>query len=277
MKLRELRTYGIRELRNVEEASIKIKILLKYLLNVDTSFLVINQDKEIDPKTEEIFIKDLEKLKNGMPVQYITNTQEFMKYKFFVDENVLIPQPDTEILVEEVVKLAKKSDSILDLCTGSGAIGISICAITGANVTLSDISEKALKIAKKNSINILEKNLRIVKSDMFENINDKYDIIVSNPPYINEKDMENLNLEVKHEPLIALYGGKDGLNYYKIIAKNAVKYLKENGILALEIGYNQRNSVIELLKKEKNYKNIYCKKDISGNDRIIIATKDRGN
>ena len=167
MKLRELRTYGIRELKNVEEASIKIKILLKYLLNVDTSFLVINQDKEIDPKTEEIFIKDLEKLKNGMPVQYITNTQEFMKYKFFVDENVLIPQPDTEILVEEVVKLAKKSDSILDLCTGSGAIGISICAITGANVTLSDISERALKIAKKNSINILEKNLRIVKKILF--------------------------------------------------------------------------------------------------------------
>ena len=205
-----------------------------------------------------------------------------MGLDFYVDKNVLIPQPDTENLVEEVLTIInslkkdfkEKNMYVLDLCTGSGAIAISLSKILDSNRILvygSDISDKALKIAEENAMQNCSKVV-FLKSDIFKNINTsyKFDIIVSNPPYIETQTIEGLSEEVKKEPHIALDGGEDGLYFYKEIINNAKKYLNPNGYLAFEIGYNQKNAVEELLEKNE-YINIYSKKDLSGNDRVVVA------
>ena len=250
-------------------------MLLKHLLNVNGSYLIINSDKELEVSVEEKFKEGIELLKKGTPFQYITNHQEFMGLSFYVDSNVLIPQPDTEVLVEEVLDILKKDTnkkSILDLCTGSGAIGVSIAKYSECSVTMSDISKNALEIAKKNATSneVIDK-CNFVLSDMFEDIDKKFDIIVSNPPYIKTKVINTLDKEVQNEPHLALDGGEDGLNFYRIIAENAYKYLNEDGILALEIGYDQKEKVINLLENVGQYTDIYCKKDLGNNDRIIVC------
>ena len=210
-----------------------------------------------------------------MPIQYITNKQEFMKLDFYVDENVLIPQPDTEILVEKAIEEAKKIENveILDMCTGSGCIGISIAKnIENAKVTLVDISENVIEIAKKNALrNKVESQLTFIQSNMFEKVEKKFDIIVSNPPYIKTDVIPKLDKQVQNEPHIALDGGKDGLKFYKIIIEEAKKYLKENGKLILEIGYDQKEEVENLIKQSRQYKKIEVIKDLSQNDRVIIG------
>ena len=198
-----------------------------------------------------------------------------MKLDFYVDENVLVPRPDTEILVEEVINIAKQINkskiNILDLCTGSGAIAVSIGAyIKNAKITAADISSKALNVAKENA----KKNnvqIELIKSDMFENVTGKYDIIVSNPPYIETKTIRSLDKDVQNEPIIALDGGDDGLDFYRIIAYNADKFLKEDGKIFVEIGYNQKESVMKIFNT--NFTNITCVKDLAGNDRVIICKK----
>lgn len=195
-----------------------------------------------------------------------------MGLNFYVNENVLIPQPDTEILVEEVLQLLKQnvSKKILDICTGSGAIAISIAKMQeNSTVTASDISKKAINIARKNSVDN-NTDIEFVLSNMFEKINGKFDIIVSNPPYIEENVISTLPKEVQKEPYIALSGGEDGLKFYRIIAKEGKKFLNANGYIAVEIGYNQKEKVIELFEKE-DYKEVYSKEDFGGNDRIVIA------
>lgn len=195
-----------------------------------------------------------------------------MGLNFYVNENVLIPQSDTEILVEEVLQLLKQnvSKKILDICTGSGAIAISIAKMQeNSTVTASDISEEAINIARKNSVDN-NTDIEFVLSNMFEKINGKFDIIVSNPPYIEENVISTLPKEVQKEPYIALSGGEDGLKFYRIIAKEGKKFLNANGYIAVEIGYNQKEKVIELFEKEE-YKEVYSKKDFGGNDRIVIA------
>lgn len=275
MKIKELLEYGKNNLIKKEDAIMLSKMLLKYLLEVDNTYLVINRDEEIS-KVKEIEFKDqIKKLNLGVPIQYITNHQEFMKLHFYVDENVLIPQPDTEILVEEVVSICKqnKKYNILDLCTGSGAIGISLSKhIEDSEITMLDISSKALEIAKKNAIknNVIER-CKFIQSDMFKNINNKFEIIVSNPPYIKTKLIKVLDKEVQNEPMLALDGGEDGLDFYRTIAEVAWKYLKDEGILALEIGYDQKENVIKILEEQNKYKDIYCKKDLAGNDRIVVC------
>jgi len=273
MKIKEILEYGKNNLIRKEDGYRLSKMLLKHLLNANDSYILINSDEEIDDDIVNSFKKNIESLKAGIPLQYITNKQEFMGLNFYVDSNVLIPQPDTEILVEEVIGLCKEESNVLDLCTGSGAIGVSIAKnIKNAEVTMSDISDKALEIAKKNAINneVIDK-CKFILSDMFENIEDKFDIIVSNPPYIKTEIITTLNKEVQNEPHLALDGGEDGLYFYKLIAENAYKYLNKDGILALEIGYDQKEEVIELLKKEGRYTEIYCKKDLAGNYRIIVC------
>lgn len=172
---------------------------------------------------------------------------------FFVNENVLVPRSDTETLVEEVIKLSKELDKkdILELCTGSGVIAVSLKKyLEKVDVTATDISTKALEVAKKNAKQLLEKNnIEFIQSNMFEKIHGKYDIIVSNPPYIETEVMKEYNLEF--EPRLALDGGQDGLEFYKIIIKEGHKYLKENGIIALEIGYDQKEKIIELVAKSR--------------------------
>lgn len=274
MKIKEILEYGRNNL--IKEDSYKLsKILLKHLLNVTDSYLIINNEEQLSLEIEEKFKKAVKLLNEGMPLQYITNKQEFMKLNFYVDSNVLIPQPDTEILVEEVLNILgenSENKNVLDLCTGSGAIGISIAKYSDNIVTMTDISKNALEIAKKNANNNkVSEKCKFILSDMFENIKEKFDIIVSNPPYIKTEIINTLDKEVQNEPIIALDGGKDGLDFYKNIVENAYKYLNKNGILALEIGYDQKEEVINLLKSSGHYKNIYSKKDIGNNDRIIIC------
>lgn len=219
----------------------------------------------------------IDKIINGKPIQYITNEQEFMKLKFYVDENVLIPQPDTEIIVEKIIDEFKdKEVKILDLCTGSGAIAISLAKyIKRSKIFATDISNKAIQIAKLNAEkNLVHKKIDFILSDMFKNIEkDTFDIIVSNPPYIKTKDIANLEKSVQNEPNIALDGGEDGLKFYKIIAENAYKFLNNNGKLYLEIGFDQKKDVINLLEKNNKYKEITCIKDLACNDRLVIASK----
>ena len=273
MKIKEILEYGKNNLIQKEEPLRLSKMLLKHLLNVTDSHILIHSDEEMREDIVNKFKRNIELLNSGVPLQYITNKQEFMGLNFYVDSNVLIPQPDTEILVEEVINVCKENAKVLDLCTGSGAIGISIAKnIENSEVTLSDISKKALEIAKKNAIsNEVTDKCKFVLSDMFENIQDKFDVIASNPPYIKTKVINTLDKEVQNEPHLALDGGEDGLYFYKVIAENAYKYLNKNGILALEIGYDQKEEVINLLELEGKYTDIYCKKDLAGNDRIIVC------
>ena len=264
---------------NIEEASLKARMILANILKKPKEYLLIHETEELSLNDINKYKKDIKRLASNVPIQYIINKQEFMGLNFYVDENVLIPQPDTEILVEEVINICRDIDcrepektiKILDLCTGSGAIGISIAKnIKNCEMTLSDISNDALKIAQKNSAN---SNIKIIQSDLFEKIEEKFDIIVSNPPYIETKIISTLDKEVQMEPRLALDGGEDGLNLYRRIIKEAYKYLNSNGILALEIGYNQKDKVINLLKQSNMYVNIYFKKDLSKNDRIVVCRK----
>ena len=284
MQIKEILKLGVELLRekNIEEPNLKVKMLLSDVLNKTKEYLIIHDEEEVNENEKKVFLEKIERLRNYEPIQYILNRQEFMGFSFSVNENVLIPQPDTENLVEEVLHIADKLDKdineeirILDLCTGSGAIAISIAKLLGKKVLVyaSDISAEALKVAEENSMNNMV-NIYFFKSNLFEKICNlyKFDIIVSNPPYIETKKIENLPEEVKREPKIALDGGEDGLKFYKEISKEAKKYLLENGYLAFEIGYNQREYVESILKQDR-YKNIYSRKDLSGNDRVVIAQK----
>ena len=284
MQIKEILKLGVELLRekNIEEPNLKVKMLLSDVLNKTKEYLIIHDEEEVNENEKKVFLEKIERLRNYEPIQYILNRQEFMGFSFSVNENVLIPQQDTENLVEEVLHIADKLDKdineeirILDLCTGSGAIAISIAKLLGKKVLVyaSDISAEALKVAEENSMNNMV-NIYFFKYNLFEKISNlyKFDIIVSNPPYIETKKIENLPEEVKREPKIALDGGEDGLKFYKEISKEAKKYLLENGYLAFEIGYNQREYVESILKQDR-YKNIYSRKDLSGNDRVVIAQK----
>lgn len=311
MKLQELIQNSKHELDslNIEEADIKLKILIEYVFKISKEKLIIKYKDEINNKKVEEFRNLLKKLENGIPIQYIINNQEFMGLNFYVDEDVLIPQPDTEVLVEEVIKycnelrnnepedkktnkdykeniekesiinkedknINKKTIKILDLCTGSGIIGISIYKyLENVEIYASDISQKALNIAEKNT-NLNNAKINFINSDMFENIHIKdFDIIVSNPPYIESKVIKSLSKEVQNEPKLALDGGEDGLKFYRSILENAKDYLRKNGAIFLEIGYDQKEKIEEILKSYKIYKETKCIKDFGGNNRVIIIKK----
>lgn len=278
MKIMETIKKGMIELKNsnIDFPKLKARLLMQYVLDKPRQYIIVNDMKEINLKDEKLYFTMIKKIRQGIPLEHITHQKEFMKLNFFVDENVLIPRQDTEILVEEVIKIANniKAKKILDLCTGSGAIAVSLAKyLPESQITAIDISNDALKIAKKNAIsNNVEGQITFVNSDMFENLSEeKFDIIVSNPPYIKTNIINELDEQVKKEPYIALDGGKDGLNFYRNIIKNAYQFLKYNGYLCLEIGFDQKIDVIELIENEEKYENIYSKKDLYDNDRIIVT------
>lgn len=297
MKIKEIIINGANELKekNVQDSNIRARILLQYVLQQDKNYLIVNSEKKVDEKEERVYNQHIQELIKGKPLQYITHIQEFMGLDFYVDENVLIPQPDTEILVDEAIKAIEgKIDNIdtnqneknvikvLDMCTGSGAIATSIAKyfqdknINEENLKIEiyalDISEEALKIAEKNA-KTNGVHVTFFKSNMFEeiekNTKGKFDVIVSNPPYIETATIPTLSNEVQQEPHIALDGGKDGLDFYKIIAKEGNKYLNENGAILLEIGYNQKESVTKLFEKMQEYTRMECIQDLAGNDRVV--------
>ena len=278
MTISELIKKGMIELKNgnIEEPKLKARLLMQYVLNKSRQYVIVNDREELDNIKEKQYLEEIKILKKGVPIEHITHQKEFMKLSFFVDKNVLIPRQDTEILVEEVINIAKKNNAkkILDLCTGSGAIAVSLAKyLPQAEITAIDISNEALKIAKKNAIsNNVENQITFISSDMFTNLNEeKFDIIVSNPPYIKTNVIKNLDIQVQNEPYIALDGGKDGLDFYKKIINEPYQYLKYNGYLCLEIGFDQKIDVIELIENTESFTGTYSKKDLFDNDRIIVT------
>ena len=258
-----------KRLRNSDSAMLDARVLLSYATGCENLHLLFREPDERELNLFESYISQREK---GVPVAYIVGEKEFMGLCFKLNKATLIPRPDTECLVEKVIELSLKTPKILDLCTGSGCIGISLAKfIDGADVLLTDISEDALEIAKKNA----SQNGADCKTQKLDILNDEiegqFDIITANPPYIESDVCKNLEVN-KFEPTLALDGGKDGLTFYKVIAKKAFKALKDGGFLALEIGYNQAESVKELLTE---YENISVIKDYGENDRVVVAYKKR--
>lgn len=261
---------------NIDGPKNKARLLLQATLHKTKEYLIIYDNKEVTETERNLYIKNVKRLISGEPLQYITGYQEFMKLNFLVTKDVLIPRQDTEILTEEVISIAKKMQNpiILDLCTGSGAIAVSIAKyVNNSKIYAVDISTKALEIAKKNAeFNGVRNNINFSQSNLFSGLkNKKFDIIVSNPPYIETDTILKLPKDVQNEPRLALDGGKDGLDFYRKIAQNAYSFLNRQGYLCLEIGYNQRSSVQKILEEQKRYVNTYSKKDLCENDRVIVT------
>ncbi|MBQ7602701.1 MAG: peptide chain release factor N(5)-glutamine methyltransferase [Clostridia bacterium] len=227
------------------------------------------KDKIIDGVAEKFLDNGLKELKKQTPLAYVTKKAPFFGTNFFVDKNVLIPRMETEQLLELIIKENKHRHNlkILDMCTGSGCIAIILKKHLDCSLTAVDVSAQALKIAQKNA-KLHNAEICFIKSDMFDKIDDKYDIIVSNPPYIATNEIETLDNAVKdYEPKKALDGGKDGLDFYRVIADNAPNFLKTRGLLYLEIGHNQGKSVSKLL--DKNFEDVLVIKDYDKHDRIV--------
>ena len=260
---------------NIEEAHSKARRLLAFSLGVSKEQIIIHNKEELTIEQENIYNEYVARIILGEPIQYIIGKQEFMGIDFKVNPSVLIPQPDTEILVERTIEILKhlKEPKVLDLCTGSGAIAVSIAKyVPNSIIFASDISKQALEIARQNDN---ENKVNFVHSNLFENIDGEFNVIVSNPPYIKTSEIQKLSKEVQNEPLLALDGGQDGLFFYREIIKQAHKYLEEQGYLCIEIGEDQKEQVITLINNCSYYKNIQAFKDLSGHDRVIICEKNK--
>ena len=276
-KIEELINTGTATLK---ENGIDAELLLGSVIEKDRVYLITHKEEEVSSEDTKKYFDLIEKRRNKMPVKYILNKCEFMGIDFYVEEGVLIPRGDTEILVDEVLKNIQEDEEkyICDLCSGSGAIGISLAHFRqNIKVDLIDnypIPEKVSLINIKE--NNLENRVSFIKSDLLEKAMENkksYDIIVSNPPYIEEEEIENLMDDVKkYEPHTALNGGIDGLDFYKKIIKQSQDVLKNNGILAFEIGYNQAEAV-KLLMKESNFTDVKVIKDFASLDRVVIGFK----
>ena len=278
MTIKELLNQGIIMLKNeeVDAPKNKARAILQHTLKKSREYLIIYDNKQVTKEQRDEYVKNIKRLILGEPLQYITGLQEFMKLNFVVTKDVLIPQPDTEILVEEVINIANKLENpiILDLCTGSGAIAISLAKyVPNIKVIATDVSKKALEIARHNAkLNGVLNSIDFLESNLFDKIkNIKFDIIVSNPPYIPSNEIKTLPKDVRQEPVIALDGGKDGLDFYRKIFEKGYEFLNRQGYLCVEIGYNQREDVKKIIEKQKRYVETYCKKDLCENDRVIIT------
>lgn len=265
MKRKELLEKTINELNEagIQEIS-EAEWILSIVLGVKRSQVRTN-DLVLVSKIEKINQIVKERI-SGRPLWYVIGSTNFYGYDIKVNESVLIPRPETELLCEQALKVINTSSNVLDLCTGSGAIALTIKKEKGCNVVASDVSEKALAVATEN-FKAHGLDIQTVLSDMFENITGKFDLIISNPPYIKTEDLASLQKEVKEfEPILALDGGEDGLKFYKIIAEKAKEYLNENGVILLEVGIGEAEEVKGLFT---NYKSIEILKDYENIDRIV--------
>lgn len=273
MTLKELFQEGKRILTEagIGEAELDAWYLLQHVFKIEKSYYYVYGDREPDAVQESSYREMLQKRAKHVPLQYLTNEQEFMGLSFYVNRHVLIPRQDTEILVEEVLGDVTADKRILDMCTGSGCIAVSIAAFGQAVlVAASDISEKALEIAKKNAeMNGVQ--IEFFKSDLFDRIEGKFDIIVSNPPYIRTNEIEELMPEVRDfEPRGALDGMEDGLCFYRRIANDAKSYLTACGALYFEIGCEQAEDVSSILIGQ-GYQKLRVVKDYAGLDRVVVG------
>ena len=257
----------------IEDANLDAWLLLEYVSGISRSWYFVHEDEEISENDIEEYQILIEQRGKHIPLQQLTKEAYFYGMKFFVNENVLIPRQDTEVLVEQVLSLSKGKVNLklLDMCTGSGCILLALLAnLKQASGTGVDLSEKALEVAQRNGEE-LGIEVSWVQSDLFDKVSGSYDIIVSNPPYIETSVIEGLMDEVKlYEPRMALDGTEDGLFFYREITMQAGKYLKNNGILAFEIGYNQGKAVSEFMK-ENGYKEVQVLQDLAGLDRVVTG------
>jgi release factor glutamine methyltransferase len=277
MTIKEIIDYGAEAFRkNSEVPRNEIELLVMSVCGLKKIDLILKSDEKIS-EDDLLKIKELIKKRvKGIPLQYLLGNQEFMGLNFVVTEDVLIPRQDTEILVEEIISRYKNESNlkVLDIGTGSGAISISLAKfLKKAQVFSIDISKEALTVAKLNAKkNKVSEQITFIESNLFENltVEESFDIIVSNPPYIPSKDILELQREVKdYEPMLALDGGEDGLDYYREITKKCVDHLKKDGLLAYEIGYNQGIDVFKML--ENDFYHIEIIKDLQKHDRVVLG------
>ena len=280
MNIANLLSYGYQSLKKneIDSYMIDTQLLLQKVLKVDKLFILTSRNVEVTSEDEKKFKALIEVRKSKMPIKYILGHCEFMGLDFLVREGVLIPRPDTETLVEHVISIAKARNAkkICDVCCGSGAIGISLSHfLHRSEVTCCDLSEIAIEVTIENAMRLTpEGKIKVVKSDLLEfaiETRENFDIIVSNPPYIKEQVIETLMEDVKnYEPYIALNGGADGLEFYKKIIIQSLGLLKEEGVLAFEIGQDQGIEVKNLME-ESAYRNVKIFKDLAGFDRVVIG------
>lgn len=297
MTIQEIRIKSTDELKEsklkdfpdqLRTVSLDVDLILSHVLQKDRTWILFHRNDEISSSEIEKIISCIEKRKTGLPIAYITNHKEFFGLDFYVDENVLIPKPDTELLVEQTVNEIKlsseKSPSICDMCSGSGCVGISVAKeLSDLNLdfsmTFGDISQKALEITKKNAEKIFssnpsfEKTFSFVNTDLFEKIDSKFNVIVTNPPYVPHEESVSLLLDGRSEPLLALDGGEnDGLEIIRRLVPQCFSHLEEKGILLMETGeYNAEETAV--LFKEAGFKNIRIEKDMNGMLRDVIGYK----
>ena len=248
-------------------------IALSYILGKSKSYILMNQNLDLNSEQNQRLNDIINKRKDSYPLQYAIGQWEFYNLRLKVDERALIPRFETEIIVDYLIKSPINKEKILDIGTGTGAIALALANnIENSFVIGSDIEDKALSLARENKVFTGVKNVDFVKSDLFKNLSGSYDLIVSNPPYIDKKDYESLEKELYFEPKSALYGGIDGLDFYREIIKNANNYLNDKGHLVFEIGYNQKEDLNKLMINQ-GFINIQNIKDFNDFDRFIIAQK----
>ena len=279
MTYSELYTDGVRILTDaaISEAALDSRLLLEFICETDANTLYAHPDREISDEEAKCFATLIAKRANHIPLQHLVGETSFMGLNFFVDENVLIPRQDTEILCEEALRYVDDGMHVLDLCTGSGCIILSLMSYKNNLFAVgTDISEEALKVADKNAqaLKVSERGtIDFKRGDLYAALenSDKFDVIVSNPPYIKNEDIATLMPEVRdHDPYIALAGGEDGLDFYKRIIAGAQNHLCSEGRIFLEIGYDQAAEVSDLLNRA-GFKEVKTVKDYAGLDRVVTG------
>jgi protein-(glutamine-N5) methyltransferase, release factor-specific len=260
------------EKAGIQEAALDARLLLEEVCRTDRNTLLVHGDRAVTEEEETQFRIFIERRSAHEPLQQITGWQEFMGLRFSVTEDVLVPRQDTETLVEEVMRYLRDGMEILDVCTGSGCILLSLLRYSnGCRGVGCDISEKALAVAGQNAKE-LGISAQFIQSDLFESIEGRFEYIVSNPPYIRKDVIPTLMEEVRdHEPLIALDGGEDGLDFYRKITREATEHLYSGGMLFFEIGYDQGEAV-KLLMEEEGYEEVTVSQDLAGLDRVVYGT-----
>lgn len=260
------------EKAGIQEAALDARLLLEEVCRTDRNTLLVHGDRAVTEEEETQFRIFIERRSTHEPLQQITGWQEFMGLRFSVTEDVLVPRQDTETLVEEVMRYLRDGMEILDVCTGSGCILLSLLRYSnGCRGVGCDISEKALAVAGQNAKE-LGISAQFIQSDLFESIEGRFEYIVSNPPYIRKDMIPTLMEEVRdHEPLIALDGGEDGLDFYRKITREATEHLYSGGMLFFEIGYDQGEAV-KLLMEEEGYEEVTVSQDLAGLGRVVYGT-----
>lgn len=279
MTYRECYEQGCRTLQaaGIEEAILDARLLLEAVCGTDRNDLLVHGEQPVMPQAEEKYLNWIRQRAEHIPLQQLTGEQDFMGLTFSVNEHVLIPRQDTEILVEEVLKELHDGMRVLDMCTGSGCILLSLMHYSNDCEGLGvDLSAEALEVAERNVLKVLTpekaEHVQFLQSDLFEKLEDKFEIIVSNPPYIASAEVEKLMPEVRdHEPRMALDGTEDGLYFYRRIIKEAGKHLVSSGMLFFEIGYDQGQAVSELMRTQ-GYREVQVVQDYAGLDRVVFGT-----